>query len=81
MHCHSRERYVVDPWEDGHVTDEAPLALIFYYGAVLVSSSRFAVEDIMTVFSMLLFSIGYASSVLGWSEFLNALSLHPTNRV
>ncbi|OJJ40957.1 hypothetical protein ASPWEDRAFT_100010 [Aspergillus wentii DTO 134E9] len=41
-------------------------ALIFYYGAVLVSSSEYTVKDITTVFSMLLFSIGYASTVLSW---------------
>ncbi|KAL4887973.1 P-loop containing nucleoside triphosphate hydrolase protein [Aspergillus ambiguus] len=41
-------------------------ALIFYYGAVLVSSGQFKVRDIMTAFSMLLFSIGYASIVLSW---------------
>ncbi|PYH79389.1 ABC a-pheromone efflux pump AtrD [Aspergillus uvarum CBS 121591] len=41
-------------------------ALIFYYGAVLVSSSEFSVEELMSVFSMLLFGIGYASVVLSW---------------
>ncbi|PYH47309.1 ABC transporter ATP-binding protein [Aspergillus saccharolyticus JOP 1030-1] len=41
-------------------------ALIFYYGAVLVSSSEFSVEELMSVFSMLLFGIGYASTVLSW---------------
>ncbi|PWY93486.1 ABC a-pheromone efflux pump AtrD [Aspergillus sclerotioniger CBS 115572] len=40
--------------------------LIFYYGAVLVSSLEFTVQDLMTVFSVLLFSIGYASMVLSW---------------
>ncbi|OJJ44536.1 hypothetical protein ASPZODRAFT_134616 [Penicilliopsis zonata CBS 506.65] len=39
-------------------------ALIFYYGAVLVSMDGFTAEAILTVFSMLLFSIGYASFVL-----------------
>ena len=43
-------------------------ALIFYYGSVLVTSSGFTVEDILTAFSMLLFSIGYAGTVLSWSE-------------
>lgn len=43
-------------------------ALIFYYGAILVSSEEYKVQDITTVFSMLLFSIGYASIVLSWSE-------------
>ncbi|OJK03940.1 hypothetical protein ASPACDRAFT_49953 [Aspergillus aculeatus ATCC 16872] len=41
-------------------------ALIFYYGAVLVSSLEFSVEQLMSVFSMLLFGIGYASVVLSW---------------
>ncbi|KAF9885833.1 hypothetical protein FE257_012305 [Aspergillus nanangensis] len=41
-------------------------ALIFYYGTVLVSSLEFSVGDILTVFSLLLFSIGYASTVLSW---------------
>ncbi|RAH57150.1 ABC a-pheromone efflux pump AtrD [Aspergillus piperis CBS 112811] len=40
--------------------------LIFYYGAVLVSSLEFTVTSLMTVFSVLLFSIGYASTVLSW---------------
>ncbi|OOF98005.1 hypothetical protein ASPCADRAFT_164155 [Aspergillus carbonarius ITEM 5010] len=40
--------------------------LIFYYGAILVSSLEFTVQDLMTVFSVLLFSIGYASMVLSW---------------
>ncbi|PYH92900.1 ABC a-pheromone efflux pump AtrD [Aspergillus ellipticus CBS 707.79] len=40
--------------------------LIFYYGAVLVSSLEFTVQDLMTVFSILLFSIGYAGTVLSW---------------
>ncbi|RAK86501.1 ABC a-pheromone efflux pump AtrD [Aspergillus costaricaensis CBS 115574] len=41
-------------------------SLIFYYGAVLVSSLEFTVTSLMTVFSVLLFSIGYASTVLSW---------------
>ncbi|OJZ87386.1 hypothetical protein ASPFODRAFT_160054 [Aspergillus luchuensis CBS 106.47] len=40
--------------------------LIFYYGAVLVSSLEYTVTSLMTVFSVLLFSIGYASTVLSW---------------
>ncbi|PWY86053.1 P-loop containing nucleoside triphosphate hydrolase protein [Aspergillus heteromorphus CBS 117.55] len=40
--------------------------LIFYYGAVLVSSLEFTVQNLMTVFSILLFSIGYAGTVLSW---------------
>ncbi|KAE8147972.1 P-loop containing nucleoside triphosphate hydrolase protein [Aspergillus avenaceus] len=41
-------------------------ALIFYYGALLVSASQYTVEEVLTVFSLLLFSIGYASVVLSW---------------
>lgn len=43
------------------------LALIFYYGAVLVAS-EFTVNDVMMVFSLLLFSIGYAAQILSWSK-------------
>ncbi|KAI9042605.1 ABC transporter ATP-binding protein [Aspergillus affinis] len=41
-------------------------ALIFFYGAVLVSYEGFTVNSILTVFSMLLFSIGYAGTVFSW---------------
>lgn len=41
-------------------------ALIIYYGGLLVSVLEYTVEDIMTVLSMLLFSIGYAIVVLSW---------------
>ncbi|PLB54646.1 ABC a-pheromone efflux pump AtrD [Aspergillus steynii IBT 23096] len=41
-------------------------ALIFFYGAILVSYEGFTVDRILTVFSMLLFSIGYAATVLSW---------------
>lgn len=42
------------------------IALIFFYGAILVSYEGFTVNSILTVFSMLLFSIGYAGTVLSW---------------
>ena len=45
------------------------IALIFFYGAILVSYEGFTVNSILTVFSMLLFSIGYAGTVLSWSKF------------
>ncbi|RHZ60109.1 ABC transporter ATP-binding protein [Aspergillus thermomutatus] len=45
--------------------------LIFYYGALLASSG-YTVENVMTVFSMLLFSIGYASTVLSWIPQISA---------
>ncbi|KKK19290.1 hypothetical protein AOCH_000601 [Aspergillus ochraceoroseus] len=41
-------------------------ALIFYYGAALVKYQEFTVGNIMTVFSVLLFSISYASTVVSW---------------
>ncbi|KAL2013350.1 hypothetical protein VTN00DRAFT_875 [Thermoascus crustaceus] len=41
-------------------------ALIFYYGAVLASSRDYTSKEILTVFAILLFSIGYASTVLSW---------------
>ncbi|KAF5859455.1 hypothetical protein ETB97_002856 [Aspergillus alliaceus] len=47
-------------------------ALIFYYGGILVLVPGYTVEDILTVFSMLLFSIGYASVVLSWIPQISA---------
>ncbi|KAL2814262.1 P-loop containing nucleoside triphosphate hydrolase protein [Aspergillus granulosus] len=41
-------------------------ALIFYYGATLIRYGNFTVEDIMSVFSVLLFSIAYATTVMTW---------------
>ncbi|KAK6813308.1 hypothetical protein RU639_011019 [Aspergillus parasiticus] len=46
--------------------------LIIYYGGLLVSVLEYTVEDIMTVLSMLLFSIGYASVVLSWIPQISA---------
>jgi ATP-binding cassette subfamily B (MDR/TAP) protein 1 len=42
-------------------------ALIFYYGAIL-AASEFTVDEVMQVFSLLLFSIGYAAQILSWSQ-------------
>ncbi|KAE8352917.1 P-loop containing nucleoside triphosphate hydrolase protein [Aspergillus coremiiformis] len=47
-------------------------ALVFYYGGLLVSVAGCTVEDVMTVLSMLLFSIGYASVVLSWIPQISA---------
>ncbi|PIG82364.1 ABC a-pheromone efflux pump AtrD [Aspergillus arachidicola] len=47
-------------------------ALIIYYGGLLVSVLEYTVEDIMTVLSMLLFSIGYTSVVLSWIPQISA---------
>jgi ATP-binding cassette subfamily B (MDR/TAP) protein 1 len=44
------------------------IALIFYYGAVLVSSGRYTVQDILTVFTMLLFSIASANAIIAFSR-------------
>ncbi|KAL8857899.1 MAG: hypothetical protein Q9178_005518 [Gyalolechia marmorata] len=41
-------------------------ALIFYYGAVVAASRAFTVQNIITVFSMLLFSIANANSILAF---------------
>ncbi|KAJ5949072.1 hypothetical protein N7454_000656 [Penicillium verhagenii] len=46
-------------------------ALIFYYGAVLAASTEFAVNDVVQVFSLLLFSIGYAAQILSWIPQIN----------
>ncbi|KAJ5778100.1 hypothetical protein N7520_001346 [Penicillium odoratum] len=45
-------------------------ALIFYYGALL-AASEFAVDDVVQVFSLLLFSIGYAAQILSWIPQIN----------
>ncbi|KAF3387677.1 Alpha-factor-transporting ATPase [Penicillium rolfsii] len=45
-------------------------ALIFYYGAELVAS-EFTVNDVTMVFSLLLFSIGYAAQILSWIPQIN----------
>jgi ATP-binding cassette subfamily B (MDR/TAP) protein 1 len=49
--------------------------LIFYYGGVLAASKEYKVDDVMMVFSMLLFSIGYAAQILSWSSYT------PTDRI
>jgi len=43
-------------------------ALIFYYGAILASSKNFSIQDILTVSTMLLFSIANATNVIAFSE-------------
>ncbi|KAJ5564941.1 hypothetical protein N7513_001183 [Penicillium frequentans] len=45
-------------------------ALIFYYGAAL-AAHEFAVDDVVQVFSLLLFSIGYAAQILSWIPQIN----------
>lgn len=43
-------------------------ALIFYYGAVLASSGQYSIEDILTVFTMLLFSIANANAIIAFGN-------------
>ncbi len=43
-------------------------ALIFYYGAVLMASREFTTSNILTVFTMLTFSIANANSIVSFSE-------------
>ncbi|KAJ5734503.1 hypothetical protein N7493_003289 [Penicillium malachiteum] len=45
-------------------------ATIFYYGALL-AVSEFSVNDVVQVFSLLLFSIGYAAQILSWIPQIN----------
>lgn len=47
-------------------------ALIFYYGAVLASTQAFSTEDIIQVFSMLLFSIANANAILTFIPQINS---------
>lgn len=54
-------------------------ALIFYYGAVLVSSGKFSVEDILTVLTMLLFSIANANAIIAFGEFFQHSFACPAN--
>lgn len=43
-------------------------ALIFYYGAVLASSGHYSIEDLLTVFTMLLFSIANANAIVAFGN-------------
>ncbi|KAL8663666.1 MAG: hypothetical protein Q9168_008053, partial [Polycauliona sp. 1 TL-2023] len=47
-------------------------ALIFYYGAVIAASRTFTVQNIITVFSMLLFSIASANAILSFIPQINS---------
>lgn len=40
-------------------------ALIFYYGAVLVGSGQYSIQNVITVLTMLLFSISTANAAIG----------------
>ncbi|KAL1964596.1 hypothetical protein VTN77DRAFT_6770 [Rasamsonia byssochlamydoides] len=47
-------------------------ALLFYYGAVVTSSGESTATDIMSIFAMILFSIGYANTVISWIPQINS---------
>ncbi|KAL6716564.1 ATP-dependent permease [Lecanora helva] len=47
-------------------------ALIFYYGAVLASHKTHSTNDIMTVFTMLLFSISNANAIIAFVPQINS---------
>jgi len=47
-------------------------ALIFYYGSVLASSSAFTTQDILTVFSQLLFSIANVNAIVAYIPQINS---------
>lgn len=47
-------------------------ALIFYYGAVLAASKAFSTQNIIQVFSMLLFSISNANAILSFIPQINS---------
>lgn len=49
--------------------------MIFYYGAVLASSKGARTEDILTVFTMLLFSIANANGIIAFGESSSAIKL------
>lgn len=47
-------------------------ALIFYYGATLASSHAYSTQDILTVFTMLLFSIANANAIIAFIPQINS---------
>ncbi|MCJ1400530.1 hypothetical protein MMC11_003736 [Xylographa trunciseda] len=47
-------------------------ALIFYYGSLLTASDEFAAQDILTVFSMLLFSIANVNAIVAFIPQINS---------
>lgn len=47
-------------------------ALIFYYGAVVTASRAFTTQSIVTVFSMLLFSISNANAIIAFIPQINS---------
>ncbi|KAI9680304.1 MAG: hypothetical protein M1829_001190 [Trizodia sp. TS-e1964] len=47
-------------------------ALIFYYGSRLASEGSYSAEDILTVFTMLLFSIANVNAIIGFIPQINS---------
>lgn len=47
-------------------------ALIFYYGATLVSTNAYTTDTILTVFTMLLFSMSQANSIIAFMPQINS---------
>ncbi|KAL8725683.1 MAG: hypothetical protein Q9166_007197 [cf. Caloplaca sp. 2 TL-2023] len=47
-------------------------ALIFYYGSIVAASRTFTVQNVITVFSMLLFSISNANAILAFIPQINS---------
>ncbi|MCJ1438272.1 hypothetical protein MMC27_007660 [Xylographa pallens] len=47
-------------------------ALIFYYGSLLTASQEFTAQDILTVFSMLLFSIANVNAIVAFIPQINS---------
>jgi ATP-binding cassette subfamily B (MDR/TAP) protein 1 len=42
--------------------------LVFYYGALLISKSQEDFQDVLSVFTLLLFSLSYANAIVGMSK-------------
>ncbi|KAL8819688.1 MAG: hypothetical protein Q9223_001935 [Gallowayella weberi] len=47
-------------------------SLIFYYGSIVAASKAFTIQNIITVFSMLLFSISNANAILAFIPQINS---------
>ncbi|MCJ1390627.1 hypothetical protein MMC18_003488 [Xylographa bjoerkii] len=47
-------------------------ALIFYYGSLLTASDEFTAQDVLTVFSMLLFSIANVNAIVAFIPQINS---------
>lgn len=50
-------------------------ALVFYYGAVLVASGQYSIQNVITVLTMLLFSISTANAAIALSKLRPFLSV------